>query len=204
MSTTCNYATLIKLLPTFRNLVDRCGEVTLTSDEADKIRTLGLPAEEGRWRVPPVPPELVRDNPLLEHLSIGWGSRENKTSSIPVPTTDDSMKDSPAVQHMPARGADTPGPYYRIRKAIFSLSEASGRGDSEVPALASKILEAVKRNRGGDRQAQVTAEVLEARGTGLQSDFRIPGQTRFESPSIASCDLRCSYPLHRPLPNHGN
>jgi hypothetical protein len=72
MSDTPDYVTLVKLLPILRNLVDGCGEVTLTADEAAQIRLLGFRAEEGRWRVPPVPPELVADIPLLENLSIGW------------------------------------------------------------------------------------------------------------------------------------
>lgn len=79
MSTTPNYAALVKLLPTLRSLVDGCGEVTLIADEAAKIRSLGFQAEEGRWKAPPVPPELVRDNPLIENLSIGWGNRQDVT-----------------------------------------------------------------------------------------------------------------------------
>jgi hypothetical protein len=78
MSPTPNYVALVKLLPTLRNLVDACGEVTLTADEAaPQIRMFGFQGEEGRWRVPPVPPELVRDNPLLENLAIGWDSRRD-------------------------------------------------------------------------------------------------------------------------------
>jgi hypothetical protein len=84
MSTTPDYAALVKLLPSFRSLVDGCGEVTLTSEEAAKIRSLGFAAEPGRWKVPPLPPELVRDNPLLEHLSNGWDSRQDVTQ---LPTT---------------------------------------------------------------------------------------------------------------------
>ena len=67
-----DYAGLVKLLPVLRNLVDACGEVTLTPQEAELIRSLGFAVKAGRWRVPPVPPELVADNPLLEHLSLGW------------------------------------------------------------------------------------------------------------------------------------
>src|SRR5713226_911128 len=69
---TPDYATLVKLLPILRNCVDGCGEVTLTVEEAERIQSLGFAAEAGRWKVPPVPPELVRDNPLFECLSIGW------------------------------------------------------------------------------------------------------------------------------------
>jgi hypothetical protein len=77
MSDAPDYAALVRLFPVLRNCVDGCGEVTLTVEEAAQIRLLGFPAEEGRWKVPPVPPESVRDNPLLEHLSIGWGIRRD-------------------------------------------------------------------------------------------------------------------------------
>jgi hypothetical protein len=79
MSTTPDYTALVSLLPILRSLVDGCGEVTLTPDESALIRSLGFPATEGRWKVPPVPTELVRDNPLFEHLSIGWDSRQEVT-----------------------------------------------------------------------------------------------------------------------------
>ena len=84
MSTIPDYAALVKLLPILRNLVDGCGEVTLTAEEAAQIRLLGFAAEAGRWKVPPVPPELIQDNPLLEHLSIGWGTCQADISRIPV------------------------------------------------------------------------------------------------------------------------
>jgi hypothetical protein len=67
-----NYAALARLLPLLRNLVDACGDVWLTDGEAARIRALGFSAQVGRWRVPPLPPELVAGNPLLEPLSIGW------------------------------------------------------------------------------------------------------------------------------------
>ena len=72
MSTIPNYPALVNLLPLLKSLVDACGEVRLDDDEAAQIRLLGFAAESERWKVPPVPPELVRDNPLFEHLSIGW------------------------------------------------------------------------------------------------------------------------------------
>src|SRR5713226_9706383 len=72
MRPTPDYATLVKLLPLLRRLPDATGETTLTPEEAAKIRSFGFTTEVGRWKVPPVPPELVRDSPLLEHLSIGW------------------------------------------------------------------------------------------------------------------------------------
>jgi len=76
MSTTPNYSALVKLLPLLKNLVDGCGEVRLDDDEAAQIKLLGFAPDSRRWQVPPVPPELVRNNPLFEHLSIGWEATE--------------------------------------------------------------------------------------------------------------------------------
>ncbi len=67
-----DYEGLVKLLSVLRNFVDACGEVRINNEEAARISTLGFPAKAGRWRVPPVPPELVTDNHLLEHLALGW------------------------------------------------------------------------------------------------------------------------------------
>ena len=75
MTRTPDYESLVKLLPVFGNLVDACGEVTLKAGEAERIRSLGFEAQSGRWKCPPLPPELTRDNPLLECLSAGWGDR---------------------------------------------------------------------------------------------------------------------------------
>src|SRR5262249_2164617 len=79
-----DYAALVKLLPALRTLVDACGEVTLTAYEAERIGSLGFDANAGRWHVPPVPPELVRDNPLLEHLSVGWETPRVEAGLVPT------------------------------------------------------------------------------------------------------------------------
>src|SRR6266852_5301260 len=91
-----NYATLVKLLPVLHRLPDATGETTLTPEEAAKIRSFGFTAESGRWKCPPLPPQLTRDNPPLEPLSAGWndrsvlpaiprieGSRESETARQP-------------------------------------------------------------------------------------------------------------------------
>jgi hypothetical protein len=62
------YAALVKLLPTLRVLPDALGWTILTDEEGGKIRSLGFPAKAGRWKTPPLPFELVRDNPLLENF----------------------------------------------------------------------------------------------------------------------------------------
>ncbi len=75
MRPTPDYATLVKLLLVLRRLPDATGETTLSPEEAAAIRSLGFTAESGRWKCPPLPPQLTRDNPLLEPLSVGWGER---------------------------------------------------------------------------------------------------------------------------------
>jgi hypothetical protein len=71
MSTTPDYAILVKMLPTLRVFPDALGWTTLTAEEADKIRLLGFSAEAGRWKVSALPPELTFDTPF-ESLSVGW------------------------------------------------------------------------------------------------------------------------------------
>jgi hypothetical protein len=166
MSTTPNYVALVKLLPTFRNLVDACGEVTLTGTEATQIRLLGLQAEEGRWKVPPVPPELVRDNPLFEHLAIGWDRRQNDAESRSVPTTQTKMADSGAVvKHMRATEADRPSGFRRIQELTSPIHQARGRGGSEVSALAARILVMVERNRGEITKRRLQQKLWRFRAT---------------------------------------
>ena len=75
MGLTPDYATLVKLLLVLRRLPDATGETTLTPEESAKVRSLGFTAESGRWKCPPLPPQLTRDNPLLEPLSAGWDER---------------------------------------------------------------------------------------------------------------------------------
>jgi hypothetical protein len=75
MGLTPDYAILVKLLLVLRRLPDATGETTLTPEEAAKVRSLGFAAESGRWKCPPLPPQLTHDNPLLEPLSVGWGER---------------------------------------------------------------------------------------------------------------------------------
>jgi len=67
-----DYAALVKLLPTLKHPVDAVGDVILMPGEAEKIQTFGFAAHPGRWPVPPVPPELVAGNGLLEHLASRW------------------------------------------------------------------------------------------------------------------------------------
>lgn len=149
MSDTPDYAALVKLLPTLRNLVDGCGDVSLTDEEAELIRSLGFAAQSGRWRVPPVPPELVRDNPLLENRSIGWSSRQNDPPASSVRIPEARVEGSRvAVQDVPATEGARPGEFRRTKEPSARLRQARGGDDSEVSALAAKILVSVKRNGG--------------------------------------------------------
>ena len=75
MRPTPNYALLVKLLPLLRRLPDATGETTLTPEEAAQINSFGFVAESGEWKCPPLPPQLTRDNPLLESLSAGWNDQ---------------------------------------------------------------------------------------------------------------------------------
>jgi hypothetical protein len=67
-----DYAALVRLLLTLKHAVNALGEVILTPGEAEKIQPLGFTAHPGRWEVPPIPPELVAGNGLLEHLASRW------------------------------------------------------------------------------------------------------------------------------------
>jgi hypothetical protein len=79
-----DYEGLLKALQVTKATVDATGEVRLTDAEADRIRALGFPtARPGVWKVPPVPPDLVRDNWLFEVLAIEWPSYLTWTPANP-------------------------------------------------------------------------------------------------------------------------
>jgi hypothetical protein len=59
-----DYERLLKLLPRLNRFPDAIAETTLTSEEAGKIRALGFHAEAGRWKIPWIPFEVVRDGPF--------------------------------------------------------------------------------------------------------------------------------------------
>jgi hypothetical protein len=140
MSDAPDYAALVGLFPVLRNCVDGCGEVTLTADEAARIRLLGFPAEEGRWMVPPIPPELVRDNPLLENLSIGWNPRKGP-GQITV-ANESRQRSSSAVPHTPAW---TSGDHPQVMDGGTTRQIPP---QQELGELQSKVLQAVG-NAGG-------------------------------------------------------
>jgi hypothetical protein len=92
---TPDYESLVRLLPTLHNLVDACCEMMITAEEASKIRSLGFSADAGRWKCPPLPPNLTRDNPLLEPLSVAWDLRSRLQEA---PNSERSMAPQAACQ----------------------------------------------------------------------------------------------------------
>ena len=104
-----DYVGLLKALLVTKTLVDATGKVLLTDEEAARIRALGFPtAEAGRWQVPPVPPELVRDNRLFENLAIGWPAHLTWTPANPrtgegAALVDECVRSAERFQPRPAR-----------------------------------------------------------------------------------------------------
>src|SRR5258705_12861566 len=103
-TTASDYPGLVKLLPLLRILPDALGETMLTTEEAARIRSLGFAAETGRWKVPPLPPELVRGNQLLENFSDGWNrlqddprraSHAQQSASQPIPKNPATASERP-------------------------------------------------------------------------------------------------------------
>lgn len=95
MRPTPDYAALVKLVPVLRRLPDATGETTLMPEEAARIRSFGFTAESGRWKCPPLPPQLTCDNPLLEALSAGW----NDQSVLPAIPRIEGSRESEAARH---------------------------------------------------------------------------------------------------------
>lgn len=76
MNTTPDYPGLAKMIPGLRHWPDALSETVLDAEEAQRIQSFGFAAEAGKWKIPPISPELVVINHLPEHLSIGWDSRK--------------------------------------------------------------------------------------------------------------------------------
>lgn len=71
-----DYEGLLKLLPRLRRFPDATGETAITPAEAVEIQELGFPAEAGKWNIPFIPFEFVRDSPFE------WASRQPQTVPI--------------------------------------------------------------------------------------------------------------------------
>lgn len=143
MSPTPDYTSLVKLLPVLRRLPDATGETTVTPEEAAKIRSFGFTAASGKWKCPPLPPQLTRDNPLLEPLSAGWndrsvfpaiprieGSRESRTAR-------QEGGEARVTQQPPVKPIDVCPGQHKVERSFLSNQEAP---DSElVEKLLSKM-----------------------------------------------------------------
>jgi hypothetical protein len=141
------YAALLELLPTLHHLVDACGEVWLTGEEAARIEKLGFPAQAGRWHVPPVPPELVAGNPLLEHLSIGW--RPPQTAAQPPsdnPSSEVLGREEPVAPQVQLESEASAG--QQSQTLPMRSSSTSAVGDSVIEQLETKILAVIERHGG--------------------------------------------------------
>jgi hypothetical protein len=146
LSTPPDYMALVKLLPVLGTLVDGCGEVTLTAEEAERIRSLGFQAESGRWRCPSLPPELTRDNPLLEPMSAGWDGR---TSLQAFPKDEDTRETRSANQQVGEARVSCRHPVEAVpeyHKTERPIPQPRTEPDSaRIEEAASKIVEALQR-----------------------------------------------------------
>ena len=140
MKPTPNYATLVKLLPILRRLPDAVGETTLTSEEAAKIRSFGFAANGGRWKCPPLPPPLTRDNPLLEPLSVGWSEQ----SVLPAISRIEGIRESETARQQVGE--------VRVTKQPPSKPIDVCPGQNEVKRVAPPYRE--------DQDAQLVKELL--------------------------------------------
>lgn len=150
MSDTPDYAALVNLFPILRNCVDGCGEVTLTVEEAERIRSLGFVADAGRWKVPPLPFELVRDNPLLENLSIGWDTyhAENPVTAANGTRKDVEVRRNKIGSEYGFQAPVTPDRISAINNPIPTRTRVSQWNDPQVLALSLKIQGAIQRHGG--------------------------------------------------------
>lgn len=179
MSSAPDYAALLKLLPVLRNWVDATGEVTLTDEEAERVRSLGFTdARAGRYRFRPFPYELVADT-LFEFLSIGWDSRQvwsnsHRTAAPPAtPQTRPEIRDLPSqslgsgkVHH--AKEGDHPRPQPPASEKPPETEEgreAEEARKAEVVWVARKIAKAVR--KGGGRLAKRRAQQRLSRHRGI-------------------------------------
>jgi hypothetical protein len=143
MSIPRDYAALVKLLPTLRVFPDALGWTTLAAEEASKICLLGFEAQSGRWKCPPLPPELTRDNSLMMPLSAGWGERtplgeseeKRATGTVRQQHGEDHVTPRPPVEAAPEHHKlERPTPQPRTEPDSELIEEA-----------ASKIVETLQR-----------------------------------------------------------
>lgn len=151
-----DYAALVKLLPTLKHLVDALGDVILMPGEAEKIQTYGFAAHPGRWPVPPVPPELVAGNGLLEHLASRWDPFWALRRSVEEPVEDTHAALSPDAAVPAAVSAAPPtntGVAIRVSQHDLQSKLASPRTDRREPnTVQIQILRLLERHGGQMRR----------------------------------------------------
>jgi|SRR5215472_3368605 len=114
-----DYAALFKTLFTLKRLPDTIGETTLTPEEASEICSLGFAASPGRWRVPPLPPDLTRDT-SFEGWSAGWFASRVETQAIARITEEDGAREEKIPLCDERNDADEP---QQLSGKILSLLE---------------------------------------------------------------------------------
>jgi hypothetical protein len=144
-----DYAALVNLLPVFRRLPDATGETTLTPEEAAKIRSFGFAAESGRWKCPPLPPELTRDNSLLEPLSAGWDGLTllraipKNESSLARGTVSQQSGEAAVAPQLPVEAIDVCLGQHKVERPVLPYREDP---DAKlVKELLSKMRERAQR-----------------------------------------------------------
>jgi hypothetical protein len=140
MSPTPDYAALVKLLPTLRVFPDALGWTTLTTEEADNIRSLGFSAEAGHWKVSALPPELTFDTPF-ESLSVGWDTSRSCLQSL---HTSAHSQDREMQVGLPLEAAPK-AEVFAITSDFYPKPlgcEQEQRPRAEMPEVAPRILRA--------------------------------------------------------------
>jgi hypothetical protein len=130
MTTVPDYPGLVKVLQyELRHMPDARKEAMLTTEEAARVRSLGFEAAAGRWKVPPLPPELVRGNQLFENYSEGWDELQDgilRTSQIQKTAGQPSARDREVV--------DPPAPSLPREIAVGVLRNQELGVERPVPA----------------------------------------------------------------------
>jgi len=160
MKPTPDYATLVKLLPILRRLPDAIGETTLTPEEAAKIRSFGFAANSGRWKCPPLPPPLTRDNPLLEPLSVGWSEQ----SVLPAISRIEGIRESETARQQVGE--------VRVTKQPPSKPIDACPGQHEVKRVAPPYKE--------DQDAKLVKELLSKMRERAQKSYRPMRRRRWQ------------------------
>lgn len=134
-----DHADLVELLAKFGRVVDTCGYVTLTSEQARVLRSLGFPdaAGAGRWKVPtlPVTPEALPAirNPLQQSVAV-----ERVPPRVARPRLEPEVRDHPRPETPPEKEPSS----------TEEAGEAEEARTAEVVRVGRKILKAIEKAGG--------------------------------------------------------